>query len=57
VWVVSAAGEFVPAHSGESYSWGVIVFNALTGEWLFTEASSQSSWPAFFDTLPNITKS
>jgi len=53
VWVVAVAGEFHPPHSreAEAYKWGVIVFDANTGDWLRTEASYQDTWPVFFDRL------
>lgn len=53
VWVVAVAGDFVPPHTrGEVYPWGVIVFNAANGDWLFTEASYDGLWPAFYDAMP-----
>jgi hypothetical protein len=53
VWVVAVAGQYVPTHTkGETYAWGVMVFDAATGKWIRTDADNVGSWPAFFDLLP-----
>lgn len=53
VWVVAVSGQYVPTHTkGETYAWGVMVFDAATGKWIRTDADNAGSWPAFFDLLP-----
>lgn len=49
VWVVAVGGDFRPPHSRVgTYDWGVMVFDATTGQWLRTDAGP-GAWPSFLD--------
>ena len=54
VWVVAVAGQVAPARAqGETYPWGVLVYDRNRGTLLHRSAYEQGSWPPYFDGLPN----
>lgn len=55
VWVVAAAGEFVPQFGhGRTFPWAVRVYDVDSGNAITTLAGKDGEWPPFFDAIQDL---
>ena len=59
VWVVAISGTVHPQFdvTGQTFSWGVEVFDASTGQSVAEFAGPSGGWPSYFDALPDLSAS
>jgi len=53
IWAVAVSGEIQPQFArGQTFSWGVYVIDAQTGD-INGLSAGRENWPPFFDVLPD----